>query len=167
VPQQGAGILGGARCLGLGASVNEYDRPVSVEVREGEDGYLAFESGAGVHQSMVLLYGYGQDCTSGGLDADFSPYTHLRLEFAPLLDHYGAIDQGTTGAIVVWSTSGASSIPLSIEAHTPNHDLAFADFVGDVEWSDVQSIAVVIQSGGPVPGHDYILQSFAAVALEE
>jgi len=29
-----------------------------------------------------------------------------------------------------------------------------------------RSIAVVIQRGGSVPGHDYILTSFAAVALE-
>ncbi len=166
--QAGAGILGGWRCLELGASVNPYERPLGVEVREGEDGYLAFESGAGIHQSMNLLYGYGDGCNGGApLATDFSPYTHLRLEFAPLYEIYGAIDMGTTGAIVVWSTSGASSIPLGIVEQSLTHDVAFTDFTGDVDWSDVQNIAVVIQSGGPVPAYDYILRSFSAVSFED
>jgi hypothetical protein len=166
VSQHGAGILGGSRCLDLSATVNPYDRPVSVEVRDGEGGYLALESGVGVHQSMMLLYGYDDACNSQGLAADFSPYTHLRLEFAPL-DIFGAIDQGVGGAIVVWSSAGAGSGTLSIDAQTQTHDVALADFDGDVDWSDVQEIAVVMQSGGAVPGHDYILQSFSAVALEQ
>src|SRR5687767_1211969 len=58
VSQHGAGILGGSRCLDLAATVNPYDRPVSVEVGAGEGGYLALESGVGVHQAMMLLYGY-------------------------------------------------------------------------------------------------------------
>lgn len=168
--QEGAGILGGWRCLDLGASVNTYDRPLSVEVREGEDGYLALESGVGIHQSIMLIYGPDENCEpSGGLGEDFSDFTHLRLEFAELDGVYGALDQGLGGGIVVWSTGGAqaSSITLSIDPQTRVADFALADFQGDVDWTDVFQIAVVMQSGGPVPAYDYILTSFSAVQIEE
>ncbi|HWB76918.1 MAG TPA: hypothetical protein VG755_18250 [Nannocystaceae bacterium] len=168
--QEGAGILGGWRCLEAGVSVNPYDRPFGVEVREGNDGYLAVESGVGVHHGMSLIYGPDENCgPSGGLGEDFSDFTHLRLEFAEMNTHYGALDQGLGGAIVVWSTGGAqaSSIPLSIDAQTRMVDFALADFQGDVDWTDVFMIDVVIQSGGPVPGHDYILTSFSAIQIEQ
>lgn len=168
--QEGAGILGGWRCLDLGATVNTYDRPLSVEVREGEDGYLALESGAGIHQSIMLIYGPDENCEpSGGLGEDFSDFTHLRLEFAELDTLYGALDQGLGGGIVVWTNGGlqSSSITLSIDAQTRVADFAIADFQGDADWTDVFQIAVVMQSGGPVPAYDYILKSFSAVQLEE
>ena len=166
--QWGTGILGGNwRCLELGASVNAYDRPLSVEVREDENGYLALESGVGIHQSMSLIYGPGEDCGPAGLSLDFTPYTHLRLEFASQDGIYGAIDQGLGGGIVVWSSGGtkASSIVLSIDPDTKVKDFALADFEGDVEWDDVFQIDIVMQSGGPVPAYDYILKSFSAVEL--
>lgn len=171
--QQGAGILGDWRCLEVGTSLNSYDRPLAVEVREGDDGYLALDSGAGVYHGMSLIYGPGENCgPSGGFaegDKDFSEFTHLRLEFAEMNTHYGAIDQGLGGGIVVWSTGGAqaSSIVLSIDETTKVADFALADFQGDVDWSDVFQIDVVMQSGGPVAGHDYILKSFSAVQIEQ
>lgn len=40
---------------------------------------------------------------------------------------------------------------------------AFSEFEGDAAWSHIEQLVFEIQSGGVMPGHDYVLRSISAV----
>ena len=137
---------------------NPLGRPANVEVREGDDGYVAVDTGVQVDHAMVLLYGYDSECNAVGLNYDLSNYDHFRLKFE-------AVDLGTAGAIVVFTDGGYVSFPLGVpEGLKGVVDVPFARFTGDADWHRVQQIAIVIQSGGPVAAHDYALRSISAIS---
>jgi len=158
--QFGGHILGGTRCITLHVTGNPLGRPANVEVREGDDGYLAVDTGVQVDHAMVLLYGYDSECNAVGLNYDLSNYDHFRLKFE-------AVDLGTAGAIVVFTDGGYVSFPLGVpEGLKGTIDVPFARFTGDADWHRVQQIAIVIQSGGPIAAHDYALRSISAINCE-
>src|SRR6185369_17917514 len=105
-----------------------------------------------------------------GLNADLSHLTGFRIEFATdfASGAYGALDLDTAGGIAVWTNSGTASVPLGITAGSTEKYVPFADLRGEVppDWQHVQEIAIVIESGGIVPAHDYVLRSISAVAQQ-
>jgi len=167
--QTGNGIIGGHRCMHLAVTTNPFERRATTEIREGEHGYLALDTAVGIHQVNMMMYGYDDACGAVGLDLSLEDLAYFRIEFAAMdeYDIYGAIDQGTTGAIVVFTDSGNASAPLPILGTSRTWDVHKDEFSGDVDWGHVQQIVLAIQSGGPVPAMDYVLDSFTAVTATD
>jgi len=171
-----AGALGGTRCTFLGVTTNPFARRATVEISGGADGFLALDTGAGVHQAMALLYGWDEDCNPRGIDVDLKHapgsatlLTDFQIEMAVFdIGHgsHGALDLGTAGEIALWSDGGVASAPLSITAGDVLTHVPYSAFDADpgFDWEHVRYVAVEIQSGGSVPGHDYVLRSVSAVA---
>src|SRR5262249_35493209 len=132
--QAGTSIRGGSRCIVLVVTGNQLGRPVTVEGSNGATSYLALDSGVGVGQAMLALYGYDERCAPKGLDLDLTHYDEFRIDFA-------ALDLDTAGGVIVWSDAGAASVPLGVEAGVEfSKHIPFSDFVGDVDWQHVQQI---------------------------
>ena len=79
--------------------------------------------------------------------------------------------QPLAGAMVVWTVSGISSVPIcmtGITADTSFHcDMPFSAFSGTPEWEHVQYIAIVLESAGSIFSHDYAINSISAVREPE
>jgi len=148
-------IAGGVRRAVLNVVVNPFGRPAGLDIREG---HLVVDTGIRTHHSLTLLYGWNADRSPADLNLDLRAFDRLRL-------HFDAVDRDTAGAVVVWTGGGIVSVPLGAPAGEDFcMDLPFADFAGDpADWSDVQHIAIVIQSGGLAPAHDYAIRSISAV----
>jgi hypothetical protein len=157
--QTGTGIRGGTRCIVLVVTGNPLGRPTTVEIRNGKNSYLALDSGVGVDQAMLALYGYDEQCNAKGLDLDLADYGEFRIDFA-------ALDLGAGGGITVWSDAGVSSAALSVDPGlSVTKHLAFSEFAGNADWHHIQQIAVEIASGGEVAAHDYALRAISAAPI--
>jgi hypothetical protein len=144
-------ILGGVRCTHFKVTDNPFNRPSHLDIRGGR---LVVDNAIRSEHATWLLYGWDEACGPRGMsNLDLSQHEGLRFDF-------GGLDQDTAGAIVVWGGGGISSIPFGVAAGGPRHvDVRRADFSGSAEWTDVNYIAIVIQSGGAVPSHDYAIRS--------
>jgi hypothetical protein len=150
-------LLGGTRCLLLWVTGNNFARRASMEVQDGPSGYAVVDTGVGVNHQGIFLYGFDAGCNAAPMHADLSAFAGLRLDFE-------ALDLNTSGAVVVWTGGGNTSVPLSVGAGAPTSIyLPFDGFPGPVDWSDVLHIGLGIQTGGFVAAHDYVLKSIKAV----
>lgn len=161
--QVATSAIGQHRCETLYVTDNPFSRGTLVEIAT-TPGFLALDSGFGVSQALLLTYG---GCNGPGLDQKIGPeYTGIEVELATLngAPTVGALDHDTAGGIELFSDGGHfSSMPFGIKAGSPTGHGAFADLVGDVDMNHVQQIVIEIQTGGPLPGHDYVLQRIAVV----
>jgi hypothetical protein len=146
-------IVGGVRCVNFTVDDNPFARPAAVDIG---DGHLVVDTGIHTNHALMLLYGYDTSCEPVGLNQDMSPYEGLRLDFA-------GMDMGTAGAIAIWSGEEASTYQLSVAPGERARDVPFADFDPPLTLSDVQYIAIVIESGDVDPAQDYALLSIKAL----
>ena len=155
--QSGTGILGGTRCVTLGVNSNPLGRPVEVEIRNGENNYLALDSGVKVTQFMMVRYGTNNQCIATGLDVDLSNYQEFRID-------YVALDLGTGVEVEVYSIGGGvSSAPLSVQPGVNfTRHIPFSSLSGNVDWRHVRIVLFEFSSGGVVPAHDYAINGISA-----
>ena len=136
---------------------NPYARPNVVSV---DSGHLFLETGVGVNHALTLLYGMDMQCENKPMDLNLKGTDRLRLEF-------DLLDLPLAGAVVVWSPSGISSIPICATGVAPGVgftcDMPFSEFGGEADFAHIQYIAVVLETGGAVFSHDYALKSIIAV----
>lgn len=153
--QSGNRIVGEKRCTVLGVSSNPLRRRTNLDIRRG---YLIVDTGVQTGHAIFLAYGYDDQCLPVGLNLDLSGHDRFRL------DVHSSDDVGTAGAIVVFTSNGNSSAALGIE---PGKDfikeVPFSEFVGVIDWTDVQQIGVVIQSAGVALSNDYAIRSIQVV----
>lgn len=155
---QAGTMLGGNRCVALTVTGNTYARPASVELRADPQGYLAVDTGVGVDHSLMLLYGYDDQCNARPLDEDLSDFAAFEIRLA-------ALDLDVAGAIAVWTPTGTASAPLDIQAGSTVKTINFDTFTGTPDWAHVQHLIFEVQSGGAVAAHDYLLRSISAVTM--
>jgi hypothetical protein len=155
--QSGTGILGGTRCTVLNVTANPLGRPVEIEIRNGENNYLALDSGIKAGQVVGIIYGFNDRFFPGSLDIDLSNYQEFRIDFE-------ALDLGTAGAAAVRSPNGGvSSALLGIQPGVGfTRHVPFSSFSGNVDWGHVYEISFTITSGGVVAAHDYAIRGISA-----
>ena len=157
--QNGESIAGKSRCIQLDAQLNPYDRATTISVA---DGHLFVEGGVGVGGAVTLLYGLDQQCANKPMDL------HLKkLKLDRFRIDFDLLDLPLAGAVVVWSPSGISSIPICVEGITPgvgfSCDMLFSDFAGEADFDHIQYIAIVLNSAGAIFSHGYGIRSIRAV----
>jgi hypothetical protein len=150
-------LLGGIRCTALNVTGNALGRLATLEVIDGPGGYAVVDTGVGVWHQGLFFYGFDESCNGAPLHEDLSAFAGLRIDF-------DAVDLATTGAVVVWTGSGIGSIAMGAPAGADvTMYLPFDGFGPAVDWSDVHHIAVVVQTGGVVAAHDYVIKGIRAV----
>jgi hypothetical protein len=150
-------LMGAIRCTVLNVTGNALSRRANLEVVDGPGGYAVVDTGVGVWHQSVFLYGFDEECNGAPLHEDFSGFTGLRVD----LD---AVDLDQTGAVVVWTGSGITSIAMGAPAGGGvSMYLPFDGFAPAVDWSDVHHIGFVFQTGGVVAAHDYVIKGIRAI----
>jgi hypothetical protein len=99
-------------------------------------------------------------CENNPMDLNLKGADRFRLEF-------DSVDLPLAGALVVWSPSGISSIPICATGVAPGVgftcDMPFSEFGGEADFAHIQYIAVVLETGGAIFSHDYGLKSITAI----
>ena len=162
---QNGTMVGGVRNTSVivpcGGGANPFNQPASLEIPKG--GPLAFDSGIRVFHRVEVVYGIEKGNVFSPLDLDLSGFDRLRVKF-------DASDLTLNFNVVVFMRDGTARAQAgcNIEPRTApfNLDLRLAsDFVpqlGTPDWSDVDAIAIIIQSASAVGANDYAITAFGA-----
>ena len=162
---QNGTMLGGVRNTSLlvpcGDASNPFEQAASLEISKG--GPLALGSGIRVFHRVEVVYGIDKGNVFAPLSLDLSGFDRLRLRF-------DANDLVLNVNVVVFMRDGTARAQAgcNVEPRTLpfNLDLRLAsDFVtqlGSADWSDVDAIALIFQSGSAIGANDYAVTAFAA-----
>jgi hypothetical protein len=147
--------------VACGSGANPFEQPASIEISKG--GPLAFDSGIRVFHRVEVVYGSDKGNVFTPLSLDLSAFDRLRVRF-------DANDLVLNFNVVVFMRDGTARAQAgcNIEPHILpfNVDLRLAsDFVtqlGTADWSDVDAIALIFQSGSAIGANDYAVTAFSA-----
>ena len=158
-------MIGGVRktyfLVPCGGGANAFDQPASVDLSKG--GPLVFDSGIRVFHRVEAIYGIDNGDVLLPLNLDVSGFDRLRVRF-------DSNDLLLNFNVVVFMRDGTARVQAgcNIEPHIQpfNVDLRFADdFVtqlGTPDWSDVDAIDIIFQSGSAIGANDFAVTSFSA-----
>lgn len=140
---------------------NPFDQTASLEILK--DGPLAFGAGIRVFHRVEVLYGFDKGSAFDPLNLDLSGFDRLRVKF-------DSSDLVLNFNVVVFMQDGTSRVQAgcNLEPGTLpfDVDLRFAeDFVtqaGTPDWSDVDAIDIIFQSGSAIGANDYAVTALSA-----
>ena len=157
-------MIGGVRNtffqVPCGDGANPFDQTASLEILK--DGPLAFGAGIRVFHRVEVLYGFDK----GGftpLNLDLTGFDRLRVKF-------DSNDLVLNFNVVVLMQDGTSRVQAACNLQPGtlpfNVDLRFAeDFAtqtGTPDWSDVDAVDIIFQSGSAIGANDYAVTAFNA-----
>lgn len=162
---QNGTMIGGVRntsfLVPCGGGANPFEQSASLEISKG--GPLAVDSGIRVFHRLEVIYGLAKGDVFTPLSLDVSGFDRLRVRF-------DSNDLVLNFNVVVLMRDGTARVQAgcNIEPHTLpfNVDLRFAsDFVtqlGTPDWSDVDAIDIIFQSGSAIGANDFAVTAFGA-----
>jgi hypothetical protein len=140
---------------------NAFDQTASLEIMK--DGPLAFGAEIRVFHRVEVIYGIDHGNVFTPLNLDLTGFDRLRVKF-------DSNDLGLNFNVVVLMHDGTSLVQAACNldpGSVPfNVDLRFKeDFLtqaGTPDWSDVDLIDVIFQSGSAIGANDYAVTAFSA-----
>lgn len=136
---------------------NPFDQTCTLEIQP--NGALLINAGLRLFWGLSLVYGESPGGQDALLNLNLTPYDRFRLDI-------DSVDVGLSLPVVVFSGNGNSaSAIVSIPDNNSRYDLdiPFTNFTENpgspIDWSDIDKIAFVFQSGSAVSGDDFAIRA--------
>jgi hypothetical protein len=155
-------MLGGIRSTYLSATATlpQHQRPASLSIPVG--GPLIIDTGFQVKHRLELVYGLSP------LNLDTRVYSRLRVWF-------DGLDKTENFNIVLWAANGARYYQLGLNL-SANENASCVDFpldnfgkagIPEADRADIDSIALILQSGSAMGAADFALRSVSLVGPKD